>query len=116
MVATTSIKKEKENKRMYQSMMMNELEQLMKKGPVNVLDVREPEEYEEGHIPGAILAPISEFLNHIHKVDKSQHYYVVCYSGARSQVVAEYLGKQGFKVTNVMGGMSMYRGQIKQGL
>jgi rhodanese-related sulfurtransferase len=101
---------------MYKTVMMNEVEQIMKKGPIDVLDVREPEEYEEGHIPGAILAPISEFLNHIAKVEKTKHYYVVCYSGARSQVVAEYLGKQGYQVTNVMGGMSTYRGQQAKGL
>jgi rhodanese-related sulfurtransferase len=101
---------------MYKTVMMNEVEQLMKKGPIDVLDVREPEEYEEGHIPGAILAPISEFMNHIAKVEKNKHYYVVCYSGARSQVVAEYLGKQGYQVTNVMGGMSTYRGQQAKGL
>jgi rhodanese-related sulfurtransferase len=100
---------------MYKTMMMNELEQLLKKGPVQILDVREPEEYEEGHIPGAILTPISEFMNHINKVKKDQAYYVVCYSGARSQVVAEYLGKQGYQVTNVMGGMSTYRGQLAVG-
>lgn len=100
---------------MYKTVMMNDLEQAMKKGGVNVIDVREPEEYEEGHIPGALLAPISEFLNHIKKIEKTNHYYVVCYSGARSQVVAEYLGKNGFNVTNVMGGMSMYRGTLATG-
>ncbi len=96
--------------------MMTELEQTLKKESIHVLDVREPEEYEEGHIPGAILAPVSDFMNHIHKVEKDKHYYVVCYSGARSQVVAEYLGKQGYKVTNVMGGMSTYRGIKIKGL
>lgn len=101
---------------MYKTVMMNELEQQMKKGPIHVLDVREEEEFEEGHIPGAILTPISEFMNHIHKVEKDKHYFVVCYSGARSQVVAEYLGKQGYQVTNVMGGMSTYRGQVARGL
>lgn len=101
---------------MYKTVMMPEVEQAMKKGPIHVLDVREPEEFEEGHIPGAILAPISEFMNHIQKVEKDKHYYVVCYSGARSQVVAEYLGKQGYQVTNVMGGMSTYRGTKATGL
>jgi rhodanese-related sulfurtransferase len=101
---------------MYKTIMMNELEQLLKKGPVQILDVREPEEYEEGHIAGAMLTPISEFMKHIDKVQKDQTYYVVCYSGARSQVVAEYLGKQGYQVVNVMGGMSTYRGQVTTGL
>ena len=101
---------------MYKTVMMNDVEQAMKNGPIDVLDVREPEEYEEGHIPGAILAPISDFMNHLQKVDKTKHYYVICYSGARSQVVAEYLGKQGYQVTNVMGGMRTYRGTKVTGL
>ncbi len=101
---------------MYKTVMMTDVELAMKKGPIHVLDVREPDEYEEGHIPGAILAPISTFMNHIGKVEKDKHYYVVCYSGARSQVVSEYLGKQGYQVTNVMGGMSTYRGQKAFGL
>jgi rhodanese-related sulfurtransferase len=100
---------------MYKTVMTTDLEQLLNKGTVNILDVRELDEYEYGHIPGAILAPISEFLNHIHKIDKTKHYYVVCHSGNRSQAVSEYLGKQGFQVTNVMGGMSMYRGKIIRG-
>jgi rhodanese-related sulfurtransferase len=96
--------------------MMNDLEQAMKKGPILVLDVREIEEYEQGHIPGAILAPLSQFMDHLTKIDMSKHYYVVCHSGNRSQAVADYLGKQGYQVTNVMGGMSMYRGQTTLGL
>jgi rhodanese-related sulfurtransferase len=100
---------------MYKTVMMNDLEQLIKKGTLNILDVREPEEYEEGHIPGSILTPISDFMNYISKIEKDKHYYIVCYSGARSQVVADYLGKNGFQVTNVMGGMSLYRGTLAYG-
>jgi|688.fasta_scaffold80814_2 rhodanese-related sulfurtransferase len=100
---------------MYKTVMMNELEQLIKKGPIHILDVREPEEFEEGHIPGALLTPISDFMNHINKIEKNKHYFIVCYSGARSQVVADYLGKNGFQVTNVMGGMSLYRGPLAYG-
>lgn len=100
---------------MYKTVMMHDVETAMKSGAIHVLDVREPEEYEEGHIPGAILAPVSEFMKHIHVVDKTKHYYIVCYSGGRSQVVSEYLGKQGYNVTNVMGGMSTYRGKLAYG-
>ena len=100
---------------MYKTVMMNELEQQLKKGPVNILDVREVDEYEEGHIPGAILTPISSFMAYMSKIEKDKEYYVVCYSGARSQVVAEYLGKNGYKVINVMGGMSLYRGALATG-
>jgi len=100
----------------YKTVMMNELELVMKKSLVQVLDVRELDEYEMGHIPGAILAPLSEFMDHVDKVDKTKHYFVVCHSGSRSQAVAEYLSKQGYQVTNVMGGMSTYRGLQTKGL
>lgn len=100
---------------MYKTVMMNDVEQLMKKGDVHVLDVREPEEFEEGHIPSALSTPISAFMKYLPKLDKATHYHVVCYSGARSQVVAEYLGKNGYQVSNVMGGMSTYRGKLEYG-
>ncbi len=92
--------------------MMFELEQTMKKQKVNVLDVREIDEYNEGHIPGAIHTPMSEFMNHLDKIKKNESYYVVCYSGSRSQVVAGYLGNNGYQVINVLGGMSTYKGKL----
>jgi rhodanese-related sulfurtransferase len=55
---------------MYKTVMMNDVEQLMKKGEVHVLDVRESEEFEEGHIPGALMTPISEFMKYLPKIDK----------------------------------------------
>jgi rhodanese-related sulfurtransferase len=100
----------------YKTVMMNELEQAMKKGSIHVLDVRERDEYELGHIPGAMFTPLSEFMIHMDKIEMTKHYYVVCHSGSRSQVVAEYLGKQGYQVSNVMGGMSTYRGVKATGL
>lgn len=98
---------------MYKTVMTFELEQIMKKEKVNIIDCREEDEYSEGHMPGAINMPLSAFLDYLHLIDKSKAYYVVCYSGSRSQTAAQYLGNQGYKVTNVMGGMSIYRGPIE---
>lgn len=97
---------------MFKSVMMFELEQTMKKEKVNILDVREIDEFNEGHIPGAIHAPMSDFINQLDKINKNESYYVVCYSGSRSQVVAGYLGNNGYKAINVLGGMSSYKGQV----
>lgn len=95
---------------------MPELESLIKQKPVKIIDVREVDEYTMGHISGAILCPVSEFMNHLSKLSKNNPYYVVCHSGSRSQAVCDYLGKQGYQVTNVMGGMSTYKGLIVTGL
>jgi len=97
---------------MYKTVMMFELEQTMKKENVKVIDVREIDEFSEGHIPNAIHVPMSDFVNNLRKLNKKEPYYVVCYSGARSQVASQFLSKQGYDVTNVLGGMSTYRGDL----
>ena len=56
-----------------------------------VVDVREPHEYVEGHVPGAVLIPLGEVL-------------LVCRSGARSRRAAEHLLTQGVQAVNVGGG------------
>ena len=47
---------------------------------VLVLDVREAEEYKEGHIPGSINLPLSQLASRYQELDKAGHYYIVCLS------------------------------------
>ena len=44
--------------------------------------------------------------------DKDENYYVMCLSGARSTAACQYLASKGYKVTNVMGGISAWRGEV----
>jgi rhodanese-related sulfurtransferase len=99
---------------MYKNIKMTELEHAMKNEKVHILDVREIDEFEEGHIPGSINTPISSFMKFVSKLDKTTHYYIVCLTGARSQAVAQYLGNNGYQVSNVLGGMIVYRGVIEE--
>lgn len=98
---------------MYQSISMPEFDQLYRKNPdIKILDVREDDEYRlAGHIPGAQSLPLSSFPEGIQNLAKDQSYYVVCQSGGRSSMASSFLGKQGYQVTNVMGGMSAWRGE-----
>lgn len=98
---------------MFNSVSMDEFGQKQRKEDINVIDVREIGEFTSGHIPGAINVPLSEFAQHLDKVDKNKEYYVVCLSGARSSVACDFLGNNGYTVTNVMGGMSAWRGDIE---
>ncbi|MDX9691961.1 MAG: rhodanese-like domain-containing protein [Acholeplasmataceae bacterium] len=98
---------------MFNNVKVSELEQAMRVSEVNIIDCREEDEYEEGHIPGSILVPTSQFMHYMHQIDKSKHYYIICLTGSRSQMVARYLDNQGYNVTNVVGGMIMYRGEIE---
>jgi rhodanese-related sulfurtransferase len=69
-----------------------------------VIDVREPEEYQAGHVPGARLVPLATVPQHVGDLPTDQPVYVVCASGNRSGRAAEFLAQQGIDARNVDGG------------
>lgn len=69
-----------------------------------VLDVRETDEYVEGHVPGAIHVPLAMLPIRIDQVPAADPVYVICRSGHRSQVGAEVLAAQGRTAVSVAGG------------
>jgi len=69
-----------------------------------VLDVREPHEYEEAHVPGAILVPLGDVEHCVDEVPTGAPILIICRSGARSLQAAKFLAEQGRDVTNVAGG------------
>ena len=79
-----------------------------------LLDVRTPQEYQEGHIPGSKNLP----LQTIDKVDsivenKDTVLYVYCHSGARSRQAVSYLQHMGYTNVNNIGGIAAYRGKVE---
>lgn len=75
-------------------------------GEIQVLDVREQEEYDALHLEGVTLLPLSELLDRYTELDKAQPYYVICRSGKRSARACQFLEEQGYDVTNVQGGLN----------
>lgn len=75
-------------------------------GEIQVLDVREQEEYDALHLEGVTLLPLSELLDRYTELDKAQPYYVICRSGKRSARACQFMEEQGYDVTNVQGGMN----------
>ena len=71
---------------------------------VTVIDVREPHEYEEAHVPGATLIPLGEVPDRVAEVPEGTTVYLVCAVGGRSGRAAEHLAEQGRDVVNVAGG------------
>lgn len=77
---------------------------------VLMLDVREPEEWREAHIPGATLIPLGELAGRLDELPKDQPIVVVCRSGNRSAVGRDILLQAGFEpVTSMAGGMNDWK-------
>ncbi len=71
-----------------------------------IVDVREPSEWREGHIPGAIHMPLGSLSKCLGELDASQEIILVCRSGQRSMHATQLLQRAGFsQVKNMTGGM-----------
>lgn len=87
---------------------------------VVLVDVRTPEEFQEGHVPGAINieAKLCGRANrpYIESVltDKSAHIFMYCYSGARSGMAAAYLRQMGYDRAENIGGYETYEGPVEK--
>ncbi len=73
-------------------------------GDVTVIDVRNPDEYAEAHIPGARLIPLPELRDRLTEVPTDRQVHVVCQSGGRSAQGAELLSEAGIVAVSVTGG------------
>lgn len=71
-----------------------------------VLDVRERFEYEDGHVPGARLIPMSNVHARLGELPRDRRIYVICASGNRSYTAASWLTAAGLDACSVRGGTS----------
>lgn len=79
---------------------------------VRLIDVRQPEEFAEGRVPGAVNLPLGELDRSFDALATAQTIYVICRSGARSAVACEKLSKRfpEKRVVNVAGGTGAWIG------
>jgi len=81
-----------------------------------LLDVRQPKEYEEGHLAGARLIPLKELPDRLVELDKGKPVIVYCAIGGRSKMAAQLLAGQDFaEVYNLSGGIKAWQGQQARG-
>ncbi|RSL31190.1 rhodanese-like domain-containing protein [Salibacterium salarium] len=86
------------------------------KNPI-IIDVREPAEYIEGHIPGVPLLPMNQVPEVIDQLEKDKEYVLVCRSGSRSQHTALYFKDNGIEnVKNFAGGMLAWEEETTAGM
>jgi sulfur-carrier protein adenylyltransferase/sulfurtransferase len=80
-------------------------------GTYTLLDVRQPWEYEEDHLPGAKLVPLGDLKEGTQSLNPSKPTLVYCAIGGRSRVAAQLLSGRGFtEVYNLAGGIKAFRG------
>ncbi|MBP1765537.1 MAG: Rhodanese-related sulfurtransferase [Firmicutes bacterium] len=79
------------------------------------IDVRTPEEYQEGHVPGAILIPLAELEKRQDEVTKDKRVFLICRSGNRSAKANVILQKYGYVNTySVAGGMMKWQEAVEK--
>ena len=72
---------------------------------VTVLDVREPLEWQHGHIDGAVHIPLTQIPDRAAELPVDQQLLVVCKVGGRSSQATAFLREEGFEAINLAGGM-----------
>jgi rhodanese-related sulfurtransferase len=77
---------------------------------VFILDVRQPDEWNEYHVPGSTLIPLGELASRVNELPRDQEIVVVCRSGNRSAQGRDILIDAGFtQVTSLAGGLSQWQ-------
>ena len=105
---TSILVTEKGEKAMYEQITAVDAKKIMDSGAEYIiLDTREQDEFEEGHIPRAILIPYTEIENKAEEMlpDKDKLILVYCRSGRRSKIAAESLSQLGYTNVKEFGGI-----------
>ncbi|MEE0756470.1 rhodanese-like domain-containing protein [Allofournierella sp.] len=101
----------------YRQISQEEAKEMMDAGDAVVLDVREQSEYDEGHIPGAVLLPVGSIDGDTAAAvipEKSTTVLVYCRSGNRSKTAAAALAELGYTDVCEFGGINTWPYEIEQ--
>ncbi|HYF93233.1 MAG TPA: rhodanese-like domain-containing protein [Symbiobacteriaceae bacterium] len=88
-------------------------ERVERREKLTIVDVREPWEYAEGHIPGSILRPLGQIKTWANEFDKDREILLICRTASRSAAAYKYMRSMGFtNIKNVSGGIITWRGRV----
>jgi len=96
-------------------MTATELKQKLDQGAdIQIIDVREPDEYAVARIPGSIHIPLAQVVNRMSEIDPQRETVVHCKMGGRSARAIQALQQAGFKgtLTNLKGGITAWSNEV----
>jgi rhodanese-related sulfurtransferase len=79
--------------------------ELMERGDIQLIDVRQPEEHEAGRIAGDRLVVLSDLAAEVDSIDRSRPVVFYCRSGSRSAMATDAFRGAGFDAHNMLGGL-----------
>ena len=109
------ITQQPETKPTMEEITAKELKERLDKGDdIQIIDVREPHEYEIGQIPGSKLIPLGQVLNRMNEIDPERETVVHCKMGGRSAKAIDALQRSGFqgRLANLAGGITAWSNDV----
>jgi rhodanese-related sulfurtransferase len=91
---------------------VNEIERYIGIKGIIIIDLRNPIEYREGHIPTAVNIPFEEIEGKKHLLNRYNQIILYCQRGGISLLVSRQLTKLGYNIINVCGGIHEYKGKL----
>lgn len=85
-------------------------------GAATLLDVREEFELERAEVDGALWIPMREIPQRLKEIPQELPVLVMCHTGMRSQVVADWLAARGYRAENVRGGIEAWADEVDAGV
>lgn len=100
----------------YDSVDAQEFAETLNNPDIQIIDTRTPQEFSEGHIPGAVNIDLyrEDFFDQMDCLDKDRPIAVYCRGGRRSKIAAERFVGKGFQVTELNGGIITWEGEIEK--
>lgn len=99
----------------FETIRTNDISKYIGKRNVSIIDLREPYEYEAGHIPSAINIPYEDLDDQKSKLDHNHLLIFYCDRGNISLLAARDLMKDGYNIKSLFGGICCYRGSLERG-
>lgn len=86
-----------------------ELKAMLNEPNLKIIDIRDPESYQENHIPGAESLDKTQLHRYIESADKNATYVVYCYRGISCIPIANEMREHGFTVKHLIGGYEAWQ-------